>query len=90
MLYMVIERFRQPGGVAVNRRAAQQGRMLPEGLRYVDSWVDLNFTVCYQLMECADARLFGAWIARWQDLVNFEIAPVRPSSEAARAIAPFL
>jgi Domain of unknown function (DUF3303) len=90
MLYMVIERFKQPGGVAVYRRARDQGRMIPDGLRYIDSWVDLDFTVCYQLMECGDASLFDAWTAHWRDLVEFEIVPVRSSPEAAAAIAPLL
>ncbi len=90
MLYMVIERFKEPGGVAVYRRARDRGRMIPDGLRYVDSWVDRTFTVCYQLMECGDVSLFDAWTTHWQDLVEFEIIPVRPSKEAAAAIAPLL
>jgi hypothetical protein len=90
MLYMVIERFREPGGVAVYRRFRQRGRMLPEGLRYIDSWIDLDFTVCYQLMECADPALFDAWTDCWQDLVDFQIIPVRSSKDAAEAIAPRL
>jgi len=90
MLYMVVERFRQPGGVAVYRRLRDSGRMLPDGLRYVDSWVDVDFTVCYQLMECADPALFETWTAQWQDLADFQIIPVRSSKEAAAAIAPFL
>ena len=87
MLYMVIERFKEPGGIAVYRRARDRGRMLPAGLRYVQSWVDVDFTQCYQLMECDDAPLFEEWTAHWQDLVEFEIIPVRTSQEAADAIA---
>ena len=87
MLYVVIERFKEPGGIAVYRRARDRGRMLPEGLRYVQSWVDVDFTRCYQLMECDDTRLFDEWTAHWQDLVEFEIIPVRTSQEAAAAIA---
>ena len=90
MHYMVIERFKEPGGVAVYRRARERGRMTPDGLRYVDSWVDLDFTVCYQLMECDDVRLFDVWTARWRDLVEFEIIPVRASRDAAGVIAPLL
>lgn len=90
MLYMVIERFKQPGGEAVYRRARDHGRMLPEGLHYVDSWVDCDLTVCYQLMECGDPQLFDVWMAHWRDLVESEIRPVRPSREAATAIAPRL
>jgi len=90
MLYMVIERFRDPGGIAIYRRFRDRGRMLPAGLTYVDSWVDVDFTRCYQLMECDDAGYFDAWTAEWQDLIEFEIVPVRASAEAARWIAPHL
>lgn len=90
MLYIVIERFKEPGAVAVYRRARDRGRLLPDGLRYVASWVDVDFTRCFQLMETEDASLFEAWVSRWQDLVEFEIIPVRTSAEAAAMIAPRL
>jgi hypothetical protein len=90
MLFMVIERFKEPGGVAVYRRARDQGRLLPDGLEYVASWVDADFTRCFQLMRAEDASLFEQWVSRWQDLVEFEIIPVRTSAEAAAAIAPQL
>ena len=90
MLYMVIERFKEPGGVAVYRRVRDQGRMLGEGLLYVASWVDLDFTRCYQLMECDDVSRFEPWIAQWRDLADFEIVPVRTSAEARELIAPRL
>ena len=36
----------------VYERAAVQGRMLPEGLRYIDSWVaGEKLDQCFQLME---------------------------------------
>lgn len=87
MLYLVIERFKDAGAVEVYRRAKEQGRMLPDGLHYVSSWVDLEFTVCFQLMETDDAGLFAQWISCWSDLVDFEIVPVRASAEAAALIA---
>ena len=87
MLFMVIEHFKNRDAVAVYRRYREQGRMLPEGLEYVDSWVEPNFERCFQLMECDDPSLFQQWIARWQDLVDFEIIPVVTSKEAAQAIA---
>jgi hypothetical protein len=90
MLYMVIERFKTPGALAVYRRARDQGRMLPEGLAYVSSWVDPGFTVCFQLMQTGDETLFEQWVSRWQDLVEFEIIPVQTSAEAMAAIAPRL
>ena len=60
--------------------------MMPEGLKYVDSWVEVNFDRCFQLMECDDLRLFQQWIVQWQDLGQFEIIPVVPSRETAEAI----
>jgi hypothetical protein len=82
MLYMVVERFKTPGAVEVYGRARTQGRMMPEGLKYISSWVDLDFTRCFQLMEAEDVALFDQWTRHWQDLVEFEIIPVRTSVEA--------
>jgi hypothetical protein len=90
MLYMVVERFKTAGAVEIYRRAKSQGRMLPEGLEYVSSWVDLDFTICYQLMQTNDPALFEQWISQWSDLVDFEIIPVQTSAEASQAIAPKL
>ena len=84
---MVIEHFKNRDGLAVYRRYREHGRMMPEGLKYVDSWVEPNFERCFQLMESNDPALFQQWIARWQDLVDFEIIPVVTSKEAAQEIA---
>jgi hypothetical protein len=83
MLYMVIERFRNHDAAAVYRRFQEKGRMLPEGLKYVDSWVEVNGSRCFQLMECEDVELFQQWISCWNDLVDFEIVAVHSSKEAA-------
>jgi hypothetical protein len=84
---MVVERFVH-GPRPVYERAAQEGRMLPEGLVYVDSWIDERLDRCFQLMETDDPSLFDAWIARWADLGEFEVVPVLSSAEAsARALA---
>ena len=73
----------------VYERAAKQGRLLPPGLRYVDSWVDERLERCFQLMEADDARVFDDWIARWADLAEFEVVPVMTSADAAaRALGP--
>ncbi len=90
MLYMVIERFKGAGAVEVYRRAKEQGRMLPDGLEYVSSWVDPDFTVCFQLMKTEDETMFEQWTNHWSDLVGFEIIPVRTSAEAFQVIAPQL
>jgi hypothetical protein len=79
MLFMVIERFKNRDSEAVYARFREKGRMLPDGLVYVDSWVEPNFDRCFQLMECEDRGLFDKWIENWNDLVDFEIIPVVPS-----------
>jgi hypothetical protein len=86
MLFMVIERFKDRDAKAVYRRLREEGRGIPAGLEHVGSWVEANFDRCFQLMECADARLLQQWVAFWSDLVEFEIVPVVPSSETRAAI----
>ena len=90
MLYMVIERFKNREAIPVYRRFREKGRMAPEGLGYLDSWVETNFDRCFQLMECEDARLLEKWATHWKDLVDFEFVPVRTSKQAAELIAPKL
>ena len=87
MLYMVIEHFNAGAAPQIYRRAHEKGRLLPEGLEYVSSWVDLEFRTCFQLMRTDDPALFAVWTEAWKDLVSFEIAPVRTSTEAAEIIA---
>jgi hypothetical protein len=84
---MVIERFRNKDAAAVYQRFREKGRMLPDGLRYVESWVTADFDRCFQLMECDDKLLFQQWIAQWQDLVEFEIIALHPSKDAADAMS---
>lgn len=90
MLYMVVERFRNRDAAPVYRRFRDRGRMLPDGLRYVSSWVETNWDRCFQLMECSDPAVFELWISQWSDLADFDVVPVRPSAEAVAAIAPQL
>ena len=85
MLYMVVERFTH-GPAPVYERAAEQGRLLPDGLEYVDSWVDERLDRCFQLMRTDDPRLFDDWTARWSDLAEFEVVPVLGSAEAAARV----
>ena len=87
MLYMVIEYFNAGAAAEIYRRAREQGRQLPTGLEYVDSWVDLDYFRCFQLMRTDDPSLFDVWTQAWSDLGHFEIIPVRTSAEAARRIA---
>ena len=83
MRYMIIERFKPGAATEIYRRTRDRGRMLPEGLAYIDSWVAESLDVCYQLMECEDESLFAEWTARWADLADFEIVPVIASAEAS-------
>jgi hypothetical protein len=83
MLYMIIERYRNGDPKPVYARFRERGRMAPDGLRYVNSWVAPDLTHCYQVMECDDRSLLDAWIAAWSDIVDFEVHPVITSAEAA-------
>jgi len=82
MLYMVIERFKKGAAPEIYRRFREKGRMVPEGLEYLSSWIDLDFKRCWQLMQTEDFALFDRWIENWKDLMDFEIVPVRSSAEA--------
>jgi hypothetical protein len=86
MLYMVIERFKKGAAPEIYRRFRDKGRMMPERLEYVSSWIDLDFKICWQLIQTEDFGLFDRWIANWRDLINFEIVPVRTSAQAAELI----
>jgi len=81
MLFMVIERFRNRNAAAVYDRFAEKGRMMPDGLKYVDSWVEASFERCFQLIECDNVRLIQQLVACWNDLVEFEIVPVAASKD---------
>ena len=89
MLYMILERYKD-GPEPVYRRFREHGRMAPDGLRYVDSWVTTDYGRCYQVMECEDPALLQHWMARWKDLVDFEVIPVVTSAAAASAVTPRL
>ena len=86
-LYMVVELFKNRDAVSVYRRFRDRGRMAPEGLVYVSSWVDDKLEPCYQLMETYDRKLLDAFMANWKDLVDFEVYPVMTSVEADEKIA---
>jgi hypothetical protein len=90
MIFIVIENFRSGSAPEVYRRLRNRGRMTPEGVRYVSSWVDLGFRRCFQVMEADSEALLREWAANWEDLIDFEIVPVRTSAEAALAITPQL
>jgi hypothetical protein len=88
MHYMIIEQFRNGNAKPVYDRFRERGRLAPDGLKYVTSWVDADLTRCFQVMQCDDRALLDEWLARWSDLVDFEVIPVITSAEAASRFAP--
>jgi len=84
---MVIERFRNGDALPVYRRFRDRGRLMPEGLRYVSSWITEDMSRCFQVMECGDRKLLDEWISHWSDLMDFEVLPVITSPEAVAAVA---
>jgi hypothetical protein len=88
---MIIERFRDNDMLPIYKRVRDEGRSLPEGLKYVDRWVEPNFARCFQLMECDDLRLFQQWVLTWRGSgANFEIVPVVSSAATREVVAPYL
>lgn len=86
MYFMVIEHFKEGQAVPIYQRFDDQGRLAPDGLSYVASWVTEDLSTCYQVMECADPQLLALWMARWSDLVDFEVRPVLTSAQAAEQV----
>jgi hypothetical protein len=86
MQFMVVERFRNQDAKAVYRRFRERGRMMPEGLTFVSSFVAADFSRCFQVMECDDVLLLQRWVAEWSDIVEFEIVPVAAGKETAAAL----
>jgi len=87
MLFMVIETFRNQDAKSVYRRFRDKGRLMPDGLVFVGSWVSADLDRCFQLMETGDVALLQRWVAEWADLTHFEIVPVLPGTETAAALA---
>jgi len=86
MLFMVIEEFRDQDAKSVYQRFHQKGRLMPEGLKFHNSWVSADLGRCFQLMECDDITLFQRWVVEWSDLIGFEIVPVVAGKETAAAL----
>jgi hypothetical protein len=87
MLYLVVEHFKGDPA-AVYRRFRDHGRMAPDGLHYVNSWVTDDLQRCFQIMECDDPSLLRQWMDQWSDLIAFEVLPVLTSADAAARIGP--
>ncbi len=87
---MVIEHFRDGRAPDVYRRFREKGRMAPERVQYVSSWVDLGFRRCFQVMDAPDEPALREWTAHWEDLIDFEVVRVQTSAEAAAVMSPVL
>ena len=87
MLYMVYERFEEGAAPEIYRRFREKGRMMPAGLDYISSWIDVDLTRCYQLMRTEHESLFPLWTDNWKDLMQFEIVPVRTSAEVTESMS---
>ena len=83
MLFMVVERFKPGKAAEIYQRFRERGRMAPDDVKYVASWVDLKFEKCYQVMEADSEPRLREWTKNWDDLTDFEIVPVRTSTDAA-------
>lgn len=86
MLYMIVEEFKNGDATPVYRRFREHGRLAPEGLYYVSSWVDDQMQRCFQLMETGERKLLDKWMSQWADLVDFQVYPVMTSAEAAARV----
>jgi hypothetical protein len=87
VLFMVIERFKPGKAAEIYRRFRERGRLAPDDVKYVASWVDLDFNRCFQVMEADSEGRLKEWTRHWEDLTDFEVVPVRTSAEAAAVIA---
>jgi hypothetical protein len=63
---------------------------MPDGLKFVSSFVAADMSRCFQLMEADDLTLFQRWVAEWCDLGEFEIVPVVAGKATAEALGPLL
>ncbi len=83
---MIVEHFKNGDPLPIYRRFREHGRLAPEGLNYISSWVDEKLERCFQLMETNDVTQLNEWIANWSDIVEFEVYPVISSKEAAERV----
>lgn len=86
MQYMIIERFKPGKTKDIYTRFAEKGRMMPEGVTYINSWINEEVTTCYQLMEAGSMDQLNEWISNWNDLADFEVMPVISSAEAKQKV----
>jgi hypothetical protein len=90
MLFMVVEKFRGQDGKAVYRKLRDNGRALPDGLKFVASYDTADLGRCFQLRETDDVTTFQRWIADWSEVVEFEVVPVVEGKVTRAALEPLL
>ncbi len=86
MLYLIIETYHNGKVKTLYQRFAEKGRMMPEGVNYINSWIDESIEVCYQIMESDSLEKLQEWVGHWNDLADFQIIPVLTSAEAKERI----
>src|SRR5437763_14281205 len=87
MWFMVIERLRDQNAKAVYSRFHEKGRLMPDGIAFVGSWVAADLSRCFQVMECDDITLLQRWAAEWSDLIEFEIVAVAQGKDTGAALS---
>ena len=86
MLYMIIEKFHQGKIKQLYERFDERGRLMPDGVNYINSWIDINVETCYQIMESKSEEKLLEWVNNWNDLADFEIIPVLTSAQAKEKV----
>jgi hypothetical protein len=88
VLFMVIEHFRDQNAKTIYTRFHEKGRLMPDGIGFVGSWVAADLGRCFQVIECDDITLLQRWAAEWSDLIEFEIVPVAQGKDTGAALLP--
>jgi hypothetical protein len=83
---MIIEMFHPHKVKELYKRFEEKGRQLPEGVHYINSWINEEVTTCYQVMESDTEEKINEWIKHWNDLADFKIIPVITSAQAKEKV----
>ena len=86
MQYMIVEKFKQGKAKEVYKRFEEKGRLMPDGVNFINSWITEDAMTCYQVMETEDVTKLQEWMENWKDLVEFEFFPVITSQQAKEKI----
>lgn len=86
MTYMIIEKFYPEKIKSLYQRFAEEGRLLPEGVEFIDSWINEDVTLCFQLMKSESREKLEEWISNWEGYAEFEIIPVISSETAKQKV----